>query len=68
MDKGQFRRYIQAFKDNFISLREQCAADLLPAAVVHRTLRESGGPADPEDLQAPLEEFSKRTAARPLSP
>lgn len=59
LDEAGLRTELAAFKRLLPELREQLAEDLLPAKVVERCIRESGGPVTPEALRAPIEEYQR---------
>jgi glycerol-1-phosphate dehydrogenase [NAD(P)+] len=53
--RGQLRR----FCDLLPQLREDLEQDLLPSATVAEAIRASGGPAEPDGLEAPVEEYRR---------
>lgn len=55
----ELRAEIERFRARLPELRALLEEDLLPAATVADAIRLSGGPVEPEDLDAPLEEYKK---------
>lgn len=58
LDRDALRVELERFKGSVDRLNEICT-DLLPADAVAKAIRESGGPAEPEGLEAPLDEYKK---------
>lgn len=54
---------LERFKNMLQELRAALAEDLQPAAVVAKCIETSGGPASPEGMHAPMEEFQKALKA-----
>jgi len=59
LDEAGLRSELAAFQRLLPKLREALSEDLLPAEVVERCIRESGGPVTPEALNAPIEEYRR---------
>lgn len=59
LDPQALRGEIELFRRILPQLREALAEDLLPSAVVAEAIRQSGGPVEPEELEAPVEESLK---------
>ncbi len=51
------REELIKYRDGLDPLREVLRKELLPSAVVARAITESGGPAGPEGMEAPIEEY-----------
>lgn len=57
MDGAAFRRFLDRFRSTCGRLKAELPIDLLPAATVSQAIADAGGPTQPEDLDAPLEEY-----------
>ena len=61
LDPATMRQEIERFKRGFEELRAALNREMLPAEVVARAIREAGGAATPEELDAPVEEYHRAT-------
>jgi len=57
MDAATLRAFLVRVRAELPRMKRELPADLLPAAVVAKAIRESGGPTAPEDLHAPAVEY-----------
>lgn len=62
MNPDGLRAHLEKFRAFLPKLRQHLAEDLLPADTVRRAIEDSGGPADPEKLLAPIEEYRNAQA------
>jgi len=59
MDEEKYRQFLERVRAELPRMQRELPEDLLPAAVVARAIRESGGPVAPENLDVPIEEYRK---------
>ncbi|NUM53652.1 MAG: iron-containing alcohol dehydrogenase [Candidatus Hydrogenedentes bacterium] len=57
--RDALRSEIAQFRDRLPEIRGAVSKDLLPSSTVAKAIRESGGPAEPEGMNAPVEEYRK---------
>lgn len=57
LDPQGVRAELELFKAGLPGLREALSHELVPAETVAKAIREAGGPAGPEGLEAPIEEY-----------
>lgn len=58
-NSDEMRRALAFFKQIIPQLKNQLPIDLLPAKTVAQAIEQAGGPTRPEDLTAPLNEYTK---------
>ncbi len=59
LNPEQLRAELERFQARLPELQDALREDLLPAATVAQAIEQAGGPAKPQDLNAPLEEYQK---------
>ena len=59
LNTKQLREELRLFDTRLPQLRDECADDLLLSSVVAEAIRAAGGPIDPRELNAPVDEYRK---------
>lgn len=57
LPRDLMRAEIMGCRDRLPEIAESVRRDLLPSRVVERAIQQAGGPAKPEDMNAPIEEY-----------